>query len=115
MPTRRWPPADSAASITGSDVRPTPVAAKVAPGGSSGRQAASACVVPGMPPGTPMTRSTCTWPPCGGAVPGPAGGRAVPVEQPLQGGQLPEVEHLVLRDDPPLLHLGVQLDDEVPG
>ena len=31
MPTRRWPPADSAASITGSDVRPTPVAAKVAP------------------------------------------------------------------------------------
>src|SRR5215218_2341390 len=66
MPTRRWPPADRAASITGSDVRPTPVAANVAPGGSIGRHEVSACAVPGMPPGTPITRSTCTWPPCGG-------------------------------------------------
>src|SRR3954451_21042985 len=66
MPTRRWPPDDSAASMTGRDVRPMPVAAKVAPSGRNGRQAVSACAVPGMPPGTPITRSTWTWPPCGG-------------------------------------------------
>src|SRR4051794_21837748 len=66
MPTRRWPPADSAASITGIDVRPTPVAANVAPSGRNGRHAVSACAVPGIPPGTPMTRSTWTWPPYGG-------------------------------------------------
>ncbi len=49
--------------MTGSDVRPIPVAAKVAPTGSCGTQAASAARVPGMPPGTPVTKSQCTLPP----------------------------------------------------
>src|SRR5579859_456690 len=43
-----------------------------------------------------------------------AGRRPVPVEQSLKGGELTEVEDLVLGDDPALLHPGVQLDDELP-
>ena len=38
----------------------------VAPGGSAATAAASVATSPGMPPGTPMTRSQCTWPPAGG-------------------------------------------------
>ncbi|OLE27304.1 MAG: hypothetical protein AUG44_10525 [Actinobacteria bacterium 13_1_20CM_3_71_11] len=66
MPTRRWPPADRLARSTGMVARPMPVAENVAPSGRSRRHATSASGVPGMPPGTPMTRSTCTWPPAGG-------------------------------------------------
>ena len=65
MPTRRWPPADRAASATGSDVRPMPVADQEHPAGSAATAATSASAVPGMPPGTPMTRSQWTWPPYG--------------------------------------------------
>src|SRR4051812_32601750 len=63
MPTRRCPPVDSAAIITGIVVRPTPVAENVAPAGSAATHVTSACVVPGIPPGTPITRSQCTCPP----------------------------------------------------
>ena len=65
MPTRRWPPA-SAPISTGSVVRPIPVADHVAPAASAATAATSAATVPGMPPGTPITRSQWTWPPCGG-------------------------------------------------
>ena len=77
MPTRRWPPAASAASATGSVVRPIPVADQVAPGRQRlrrrrpARRPCRAC-----PPGTPMTRSQWTWPPYGGPV---------LVEQPVAG------------------------------
>src|SRR5215207_10940683 len=65
MPTLRCPPAESAASMTGRAVRPTPVAENVAPSGSACTAATSACVVPGIPPGTPITRSQWTCPPYG--------------------------------------------------
>jgi len=61
-------PAESEASRTGTAVRPIPVAENVVPSGRSRiapTQATSASVVPGIPPGTPMTRSQCTWPPAG--------------------------------------------------
>ena len=41
MPTRRWPPADRAAYITGRLVRPMPVADQVAPSGSASTAATS--------------------------------------------------------------------------
>src|SRR5262252_5903423 len=65
MPTRRWPPAASAANMTGSVVRPIPVADQVAPSGSAETAWVSVAASPGIPPGTPMTRSQWTWPPCG--------------------------------------------------
>ncbi len=49
-------------------LRPMPVAENVVPSGRSRnawRHATSASVVPGIPPGTPITKSTCTCPPCG--------------------------------------------------
>src|SRR5690606_30760923 len=60
MPTRRCPPADSAANITGRVVRPMPVADQVAPSGSASTAATSVRASPGMPPGTPITRSQWT-------------------------------------------------------
>ena len=105
MPTRRWPPAESAASITGSDVRPTPVAANVAPGGQMRQAGGQRLRRPGHAAGHAHDQVD---------VHVPAVRRAVPVEQPGQRGQVAEVEHLVLRHDPPLLHLRVQLDDQVP-
>ena len=68
MPTRRCPPVDSEASMTGMVLRPMPVAEKVVPSGRSRSicsAATSVAVVPGIPPGTPITKSTCTCPPCG--------------------------------------------------
>ena len=66
MPTRRWPPLDSEASITGSVERPMPVAdQEVVAAGRAATAATRASAVPFMPPGTPMTRSTCTLPPYG--------------------------------------------------
>ncbi len=106
MPTRRWPPSDSAASITGSVVRPMPVADQEAPSGSASTAATSAAAVPGMPPGTPITRSQCTCPPYGSAV---------LVEQPVQRGDVAEVEQLELRHDLALLGQLVELDHERPA
>src|SRR5262249_52636978 len=66
IPTRRWPPAEREASSTGSVVRPIPVAENVVPSGRSRTapaHATSAAVVPGIPPGTPMTKSTWMCPP----------------------------------------------------
>ena len=60
MPTRRWPPAASAANMTGSEVRPIPVADQVAPAGSAATARISVAALPGMPPGTPITRSQWT-------------------------------------------------------
>ena len=66
MPTRRWPPFDRAARATASVVRPMPVAPQdVVSGGSAATPATSASAVPGMPPGTPITKSQCTLPPWG--------------------------------------------------
>ena len=66
MPTRRCPPMDSAASATGRVLRPMPVADQlVTSSGSSATPATSAGAVPGMPPGTPITKSQCTLPPYG--------------------------------------------------
>src|SRR5579862_1881439 len=65
MPTRRCPPAPSAPNITGSVVRPIPVADQVAPAGRAATAAVSVATSPGIPPGTPITRSQWTWPPAG--------------------------------------------------
>ena len=66
MPTRRWPPLERLASITDRVERPIPVADQlVVSAGRSRTAATSASVVPFMPPGTPITRSTCTLPPAG--------------------------------------------------
>src|ERR1035441_3526266 len=43
-----------------------PAADQVAPAGSAATAAVSVATSPGMPPGTPITRSQCTWPPAGG-------------------------------------------------
>ena len=45
----------------------------------------------------------------------PTGRQPVPGEQPLQRTQLAKVEDLVLGNDRPVLHPGVQLDDELPS
>ena len=66
MPTRRWPPLDSAARATGRVERPIPVADQlVTSAGMAETDATRASAVPFMPPGTPITRSQCTLPPNG--------------------------------------------------
>ena len=64
MPTRRCPPAPSATAAIGRWVRPIPVADQlVTSGGSIATPASSAWAVPGIPPGTPVTKPTWTLPP----------------------------------------------------
>ena len=66
MPTRRWPPFDSAARATGSVDLPMPVADQlVTASGSAATPATRASAVPGIPPGTPITKSQWTLPPYG--------------------------------------------------
>ena len=62
---RRWP---ATPASPGCVLRPMPVAENVVPAGRSRiacSHATRAAAVPGIPPGTPITRSTCTWPPAG--------------------------------------------------
>ena len=75
------------------------------PPGSAATAATSAAAVPGMPPGTPMTRSQWTWPPYGGAV---------GVEQPVQRRDVAEVEQLELGHDLGGLGALVELGHERP-
>ena len=107
MPTRRCPPLDRLARMTLSVERPMPVADQlVVSAGRSRTAATSASVVPFMPPGTPITRSTWTL---------LAGRETVLVEQPAHRVHLPEVEQLELRDHAALLRELVELADERPG
>ena len=106
MPTRRWPPADSAASATGSDVRPMPVADHEQPAGQRGDGGDQRRGGAGHAAGDAHDQV---------AVDLAAVRRAVGVEQPVHGGHVAEVEQLELRD-----HLGglgalVELGHERPG
>ncbi len=106
MPTRRWPPLLSDARATARVERPMPVADHdVTAAGSASTAATRASAVPGIPPGTPITRSTCTRPPYGAPY------RS---QQPLQRGDMAEVEELELRHHLALLAELVELGDERP-
>ena len=107
MPTRRWPPAASAAAAIGRWLRPIPVADQLVTSAAAARPrraARPACRA--YRPGTPVTKSTCTLPPIRQPV--------TASMQPAQRGHVPEVEQLELGDDLALLGLAVELDHERP-
>ena len=105
MPTRRWPPADRAASATGSVVRPMPVADQEQPAGSAGDRGDQRRGRAGHAAGDAHDQV---------AVDLAAVGRAVGVQQPVQRGHVAEVEQLELRDDLGGLGALVELDHERP-
>ena len=107
MPTRRCPPADSAAAMIG---RCAAADAGRRPRGHLGRQhrdpGEQRGVVAGIPPGTPVTKSTWTFPP---------NGRPWASMQPVQRRDVAEVEQLELGHDLALLRLHVEVGHEGLG
>src|SRR5262249_52606253 len=108
MPTRRWPPADSAASLTGSVVRPIPVADHVAPR-RPGRQRRNRLHERGgvarHATGDPHHQVTVDMTAVRGAE---------VAEQPVEGGHVTEVEEFELGHDAPFLGPRIELADEGP-